>query len=140
YKTGDVAKPPEETHCGPARDGVVTWKDLQLPLYRHILPHVRAEGSDRTFAPAPGETVLLGYVLLCGEPDSVSMPIATWTEAELAVADEAARDAVRTLRRGVFEYERGSGQWLEDDMKALLGFGRLVAVVDEDEPLPEDEP
>ncbi|HSJ09203.1 MAG TPA: PD-(D/E)XK nuclease family protein, partial [Longimicrobiales bacterium] len=23
YKTGDVAKPPEETHCGPARDGVV---------------------------------------------------------------------------------------------------------------------
>jgi len=137
YKTGDVPKTPEETHCGAARDGVVPWLDLQLPMYRHILPHVHVDGSDASFAPAPGEEVLLGYVLLCAEPDAVALAIAPWSEHELAAAHEAACAAVRVLRRGVYEYERSTNPWLDDDVKSLLGFGRLVAAEDDEEELVE---
>jgi len=82
YKSSDAAKTPEKAH---QRGG--EWVDLQLPLYRHL---VRSQGIEGP--------VQLGYVSLPKDVEKVEFCMAQWTEADLAAADEVARQVVRGIR------------------------------------------
>jgi ATP-dependent helicase/nuclease subunit B len=124
YKTGDVGARPTETHL--AKDG---WQDLQLPLYRFILPHVQRDGV-RVFTGQPAAVVHLGYILLCGDPEAVGGVTVQWDAAIMESALEAAEQAVRTLRANHFVYD-GPPRRNDDDSAALLGVGRLTAADDD---------
>lgn len=82
YKSSDTAKTPEKAH---QRNG--EWVDLQLPLYRHLARSQGIEGP-----------VQLGYVLLPKDVEKTEFCTAQWTEADLAAADEVARQVVRGIR------------------------------------------
>ncbi|MEX2611233.1 MAG: PD-(D/E)XK nuclease family protein [Gemmatimonadota bacterium] len=129
YKTGDRAHTPEDTHRR-GRSGAREWVDLQLPLYRHILPAVCVDANNRLVTPKI-DHVMFGYLTLCAEADHVGACFAEWSAAELAEADEAARGCVRMLRRNVFAWEPGARAYAHADVKALLGEGRLLSPEDE---------
>lgn len=82
YKSADTAKTPEKAHQRGEE-----WVDLQLPLYRHLARSLGIEGP-----------VQLGYVLLPKDVDKVGFCMAQWTDADLAAADEVARQVVRNIR------------------------------------------
>lgn len=85
YKTGDTAKLPRETHL--KRDA---WKDLQLPLYRHLWPSA---------ATAPADVAVeLAYFNLPRNLDKTGVAVAVWDETILADADEKARQVIRDVR------------------------------------------
>jgi RecB family exonuclease len=87
YKTSDSAKTPEQAH----RARRSRWIDLQLPLYRHLAPALDIAGP-----------VELGYIVLPKDLRHVGHHLAEWGQGDLAAADEAAADVVRSIRRGVY--------------------------------------
>jgi hypothetical protein len=88
FKTGDATGTPRREHGGKGR-----WKDLQLPLYRHLLEHL--------LEPLPGfdanQTVSTGYVRLSKTTGENHLSAADWTMDELEDADETARAVIREL-------------------------------------------
>jgi len=86
YKSSDYTKPPEVAH---RKNG--EWIDLQLPLYRHLAASVGVTGSP-----------LIGYILVSKDQKSIGFSMADWTESELNMADETARNVIRDIRSGVF--------------------------------------
>lgn len=134
YKTGDKGEPPDRTHRR-GRGAERVWKDLQLPLYRHILLHVvDAEGNQPVTGTDPN-AVMLGYILLPRDPAEAGPAFADWSADELAEADEAAREVVRFLRGGAFVWNAGETTASRDPhLAALLGLGHLeIAAVAEEE-------
>ncbi len=94
YKSSDSYKSPRENHHACPKSAALdpeVWKDLQLPLYRHLA----AEMS----LPSP---VAMGYALLPRDLEKVQFEMADWSEAELAVADLVARRVVENVRQGIF--------------------------------------
>lgn len=89
YKTGDSVKEP-----GIAHRGIAGWRDLQLPLYRHLAAELSL--------PADPERLILGYIPLAKKPGCVKVMQADWDMEALAEADEAAREVVRRVRAGQF--------------------------------------
>jgi hypothetical protein len=92
YKTADSARDPGRTH---QQHG--DWVDLQLPLYRHLvrdakLPGIRIDDCD----------LALGYIVLPKDVAAIREAMAEWTSADLAAADEVARDVLRKISAGVF--------------------------------------
>ncbi len=80
YKTGQSVDPPGKTHRG--RNG---WKDLQLPLYRHLAKGIVGPGAPR-----------LGYGVIGGKRKDIGFAFADWDaevlhEADLVAADVAER-------------------------------------------------
>ena len=67
------------------------WVDLQLPLYRHLV-----QGFGIT------TNVQLGYILLPKDLQQIGASIATWTQVDLAQADDVAADVVRRVRAEAF--------------------------------------
>lgn len=130
YKTSERAEPPEDAHR--KRSG--EWTDLQLPLYKAILPQV-VDADGRSVVQDTDATVRVGYITLCGEPKEIAFRVAEWTAADLGDALAAAREAVRVVRGNAFSFVGASDDWLSDDMAELLGRGRLVR---EDEELEEE--
>jgi ATP-dependent helicase/nuclease subunit B len=91
YKTGDDPSEPDRAHL--ARDG--TWRDLQLPLYHHLLAdELRAEGA---------EQVQLGYFLLGASPQAVHIACTKRVDEHLDEAIALAREVVARIRRGDFD-------------------------------------
>lgn len=86
YKTSDAAKTPDETHRKKEE-----WVDLQLPLYRHMARELKVTGEP-----------LMGYIRLPRNLEKVGFAIANWSAADLAAADEVARDVVRKIRQNIF--------------------------------------
>ncbi len=82
YKTSEKPQKPEETHLGSSSDEVADymlvevngkqkrWTDLQLPLYRILLPGDRYEGNN----------VELGYFNLPGATDGTG--VAIWNDLD----------------------------------------------------------
>lgn len=86
YKTGDAAAGPDKTHR--TRDG---WVDLQLPLYRHMVPCLGLTARAQ-----------LGYIVLPKDGLKIDLCLAKWSDDDLHSADETARDIVRKIRKQVF--------------------------------------
>lgn len=135
YKTADQGKPPERTHRS-SRGRERTWVDLQLPLYRHLLPHL----DDPNFPgladilDQPGLSVKLGYIALPRDLAAVGEQIAEWSAEELAEADECAREAVRVLRENEFRFDPGRlGGYRHSPFADLVGLGSLQSANDEEE-------
>jgi hypothetical protein len=94
YKSSEQGRPPRSVHLEGAGRGPIApehWRDLQLPLYRHLAVELGLPVDSQ-----------LGYVLLPRNLDDTAFALAGWTEQELATADEAARRVVRKIRDGEF--------------------------------------
>lgn len=128
YKTSEQ---PVDLGKKRSRDG--TWKDLQLPLYDHLLRRQRGL--------APEEPVELGYVSLPTDPDLVACTIARdWSGEHLEDAIEQARDVVRAMRAGDFSGGVATG-WSRQlrPIDRILRTGALdVAALAGDEPVDEE--
>ncbi len=137
YKTGDKAKSPDETHL-QGRAGDRSWIDLQLPLYRHLLPAVVGKDGFSPLEPGTGAELRLGYLLLSRDLDEPIHCFADWNEDELDEADETARDVVRLLRQNRFVYNAGAKtKYMDSRMAALLGLGHLASVLDDEDEVEE---
>lgn len=90
YKTGDNA---------PDITGVLSrrkqWRDLQLPLYRHLVRPLAV-------ARVPRAALRLGYIAIPRNPSHTGASLANWTEEDLALADERAAGIIRNIRQGNF--------------------------------------
>jgi len=121
YKTGLSVNPPEKAHRkGSGKDR--EWIDLQLPLYRRLLSGI-VDGEGKSVIDidleGPGQSrVRFGFVSLPQKVKGTEFMIAEWTPEDLASAEDAARDAVRRLRRASFEYN--------PDVTKATGFERDV--------------
>lgn len=89
YKSGNRVERPDKTHRN--RNG---WKDLQLPLYRHLAAELGL--------PEDPSRIVLGYFALPRDPDSTGVLSAPWQAADLESADNQARDIIRRVRAGDF--------------------------------------
>ena len=135
YKTSENKQEPDKAHRRGPR-GARTWVNLQLPLYRLLLPGVRDRNGDVVVPESHRDGVRLGYILLPGKAEESGGVLAEWTPAEVEEAWEAAREAVRTLRAGVFTFDPSAartagGRWA-DPFDALLGRKALPLVGDDD--------
>jgi len=125
YKTGETAETPDKTHRN--REG---WKDLQLPLYRHLLPHL--DGVDLFPDMMRSKDPSLAYLPLARKEGEFSPAFASWSPEELAEADETAREVIRRLREeGEVRFQPGKvGSTARGALGALLGRGALQEVDD----------
>ena len=121
YKTGDRAKSPEQAH----RQGD-DWIDLQLPLYRHLLPALGIEGRTK-----------LGYVVLRTSTAAVGLLEAPWSEEDLQSADRTAEEVIRKVRQGSFWPPTRPAPEYFEELAAICGDGpfgaAVVATPDEEE-------
>jgi len=78
------------------RDG--EWKDLQLPLYRFLLPSLRTSDGQQVAMPPSDVSIGLAYLPLSKDPEDMDAVFPHWTEDDLASAEEKARSVIRTLR------------------------------------------
>ncbi len=97
YKTSENPQKPEETHLGSSSDEVADymlvevngkqkrWTDLQLPLYRILLPDEKYEGRN----------VELGYFNLPGATDSTGVTI--WNDLDDHLMESARACAERII-------------------------------------------
>ena len=123
YKTGDTTEPPRKTHQD--RNG---WKDLQLPLYRHLIPYLAQEDLP-PWKPGEGKSpdLQLAYLPLTRKSGVFIPAFADWTPEELRDADETARTVIRTLRANrAVRFEEGPGAGMaRGSLASLLGRGAL---------------
>lgn len=89
YKTGEKGENPRKLHQD--RDG--KWKDLQLPLYHHLLGDFDLPSDYR---------IETGLILVTKDAERVRLYPADWTDAELRTADETAITIMRRVRAGEF--------------------------------------
>ncbi|MGH7459265.1 MAG: PD-(D/E)XK nuclease family protein [Longimicrobiaceae bacterium] len=128
YKTSDAGEPPDKVHRR-GRGAAKEWIDLQLPLYRHLARTLVDAGGAGLIPPQePVGGLKLGYIRLPRDLAKTGAAIAEWSPAELKAADEAARQAVRTLRSGLFVFagERVH-RYAPAGIAALLGGRQLLA-------------
>ncbi|MEX1045347.1 MAG: PD-(D/E)XK nuclease family protein, partial [Chthoniobacterales bacterium] len=107
YKTFGKATTPAKTHLATKRErsDVLTaactyqskpafWKDLQLPLYRHLVPHIWEEHRDKE--------IEVGYVLLPADPDDTGIEMLTMDNDEFGSALQCAEEVASLVSKGVF--------------------------------------
>ena len=107
YKTFGSATTPVKTHLAAKRDrsDVPTaactydgkdmfWKDLQLPLYRYLVPHIWEEHKDKE--------IEVGYVLLPADPDDTGIEMLPMDQDEFGSAVECAKEIASLVSKGVF--------------------------------------
>lgn len=92
YKTSESGQSPDKTHRG--KEG---WTDLQLPLYRHLLPAIPELRDD-----LKRSTIVLAYMVLPKDIGKVDFLEAEWTTADLKDADETAIQIIREIRKKQF--------------------------------------
>ena len=127
YKTGNSVATPDKSHRrGPKNDR--HWIDLQLPLYRRILPGI-VDGNARPLVSqrvVDSGAVRLGYVSLPKKADDCEFMLAEWDDDDFADAETTAQAAVRQLREGRFEYDRRVtkiSRFGQDPLEPLLAVG-----------------
>jgi len=129
YKTSEVAQTPDEVHRTSGE-----WVDLQLPLYRWLLPRlVSPEGMPVAPGAEEGD-IDVGYILLPRDLDQVGGVIAEWDDADHAEALEAGREAIRRVRAEGFRFDPAKRLvYPEPELEALLGHGRLAGLLSDDD-------
>lgn len=91
YKTSDAGEGPYKHHKTKSQ-----WKDLQLPLYRHLVKEVNAVRG------ANLDDITVGYVLLSKDLENIKFEAAEFSQEELAEADALAMDCIEKIRAGLF--------------------------------------
>ncbi len=120
YKTGDKGETPEEAHRkGPKKNR--EWVDLQLPLYRRLLPGILEEDGTPVVPEAAWKQVRLGYILLPRELEKAGLAEAEWSEEEFNQAYAIAEEVIRKLRSEPFHYNPDTRSFRDDPLDALLG-------------------
>lgn len=121
YKTGDNGDTPEKTHGG--RD---KWRDLQLPLYRHLAAEIGL--------PSDPEKLWLGYVNLPRKAAGEYFLKAGWELDVLDNADAKAREVATRVRERDFAH-LGPKPPTDGAFAALCGtaFPHLMSLEEEDE-------
>ena len=112
YKTFAKARPPEETHFGPAREShhlpeaaiarpsrngalrVKSWTDLQLPLYRRLAAQIWPDHAAKGLA--------AGYILLPADPDDTQISLLSLDEAAQSHAETCAVAIAGRVAQGIF--------------------------------------
>lgn len=142
YKTGNSVDTPDKAHRKGRKDDQ-RWVDLQLPLYRRLLPGIEDEQGQPIVSADAVERgcVRLGYVSLPVKAEDSEFMLADWDEDDFAAAEATARAAIRHLREGRFEFDRSVTRISRFGRDAL---GPLLAVgwqsTDEPEAAVEIEP
>ena len=114
FKTGDV-KEPDKAHRRRAGE----WRDLQLPLYRHVAAELGAN-----------DDTLLAYVAVPKGKEAVDLLPADWSPGDLAAADACAHDVIRNIRAGLFD---DTGRWHEREPSTIGSLAGLYYVGVENE-------
>jgi len=128
YKSSETGTDPIRSHLVGKREDL-NWKDLQLPLYRHMLPHLKLEGN----TPLPEDAfvspqVEVGYVILPRTLDQAGWRPADFTVLELEDALDAAGAMVAMLDSGEVAFDRTRTErtlFRDDPLRALLGLAGL---------------
>jgi len=121
YKTGDNGEKPEKTHGG--RD---KWRDLQLPLYRHLAAELGL--------PSDPNKLSLGYVTLPRQGAGEYFLKASWRRDDLDNADAKAREVATRVHERDFAH-LGPEPPTQGAFAALCGtaFPHLMSLEEEDE-------
>ncbi|MFT7633973.1 MAG: ATP-dependent helicase/nuclease subunit B, partial [Mariniblastus sp.] len=110
YKSSDKGGSPDRVHYAKRKK---EWKDLQLPLYRHLVKEVSAVvGADFS-------NVLMGYILLPKKLDDVGFHQADWTTEQLNQADEQAKSIIRSIRANEYSKMAEKPPLYSDDFAAI---------------------
>ncbi|MCE2884313.1 MAG: PD-(D/E)XK nuclease family protein [Planctomycetaceae bacterium] len=118
YKSGSAGDAPSSTHL-KGRPGKRTWKDLQLPLYRHLLAEGRLEGMQPIVVESSG----LGYVNLAASAERSGFRMLECTAAEFDMAYDEARRVVDGVLRGDFAPAERTPFPPDDPLAAVWGLG-----------------
>lgn len=111
YKTGNRAQPPDTAHFAPKKN---VWKDLQLPLYRHLAK------------PITGDTLpALSYLLLPRDPEATALERLS-PKVSLAQADIAIANVISSILASHFA-DAGTSRSKNGARSALLGLGIVEA-------------
>ncbi|GAB4543830.1 MAG: PD-(D/E)XK nuclease family protein [Phycisphaerales bacterium] len=108
YKTGARAQTPEKAHR--VKD---QWRDLQLPLYRHLAQSLGV-----------GSEPVLAYGLIPPDPSSMGIVAADWSASDLDDAESCARWVVDRVRAHAFA-DLGDRPVRAGVLGALGGFGLI---------------
>jgi len=92
YKTH--GHPPEKKHLKPTDKGT-HWVDLQLPLYRTMIPFLGIEAEPRD--------VELGYFNVSEKDSETRINLATFSDDQFREAGQLIQDCIRSIRAGRFE-------------------------------------
>ncbi|MCH2103907.1 MAG: PD-(D/E)XK nuclease family protein [Planctomycetes bacterium] len=115
YKTGDTVVEP--SHAYSKQKG---WKDLQLPLYKHLASGLGLEGE-----------VGLGYVTLPRDTSLIQARMGKWGDDVLADADEVAAEVIRKVRAGDW-FVPGKVPRYDPITRAIFGVGLLTGDAEEE--------
>lgn len=120
YKTH--GHPPEKKHLRQVA-GESRWVDLQLPLYRRMIPFL---GID-----AEPDDVELGYFNIGEKAEETRVNVATFSPGQLEAADALIRDCIRGIRAGQFRPTDDRVPF--DDYEMILQVGVARRLIDRDE-------
>ncbi len=113
---------PEKKHLKKTEEGQ-EWIDLQLPLYRMMIPFLGIDAE-------PAE-VQLGYFNISEKDEETRINIAEFSEPQMRQAEELIHDCVRRIRAGDFEPTTDRIQF--DDYGMILQTGVASRLLDQAE-------
>jgi hypothetical protein len=107
YKSSETCNRPEKIHnCNEAP----YWKDLQLPLYRHLAKAIT--GTTK---------VDLGYINICNDLKTIGEYVAKWDNDQLESADLVALNVMQAINQNQFELRNDLKPTFFSDFAYLLG-------------------
>ena len=118
---------PEKKHLKKTEDGY-QWIDLQLPLYRMMVPFLGIE--------ADPSTVELGYFNVSEKDEETKINIADFSEVQMAEAIEVISDCIRGIWAEHFDPTPDRVQF--DDYGMILQSGVASRLLDQTEPSPRE--
>lgn len=110
YKTH--GHPPEKKHLKKTKDGE-QWIDLQLPLYRMMVPYLGIKEDP--------SLVKLGYFNISAKDEETKVNEASFSESLMQQAEELVKDCVRNILAGKFDPTDDLVQY--DDYESILQTG-----------------
>ncbi|MCC9601055.1 PD-(D/E)XK nuclease family protein [Stieleria sp. JC731] len=125
YKTH--GSPPEKKHLRrKGESGKDNWIDLQLPLYREMIPYLGIE--------VPRDEVELGYFNVSDKEEETKINLASFSTEQLDAASELIRDCIRNIF--ACKFEPTEEMVLYDDYEMILQTGvptRMLSRMDDEE-------
>ncbi len=111
YKSSEACNLPKQIHnC----TDVPYWKDLQLPLYRHLAKSIT--GTTK---------VGLGYINICNDSKTIGAYFAGWDQGQLETADLVALNVMQAINANQFELRSDTTPNFLSEFSYLLGDNAL---------------